>query len=95
MTLEQEFKEHDKKDDTRFAELITGTNKFHNEISGRLQEISYEMKENTKDIKEIKEQTTMTNGRVNGHDKFVWALTGMGMVIVIILVPLLLNLLKK
>lgn len=57
--------------------------------------ISHILKDIQNDVKEIKIQTTKTNGRVSALENWKGYITGGISVIVIVLVPLIINILKK
>lgn len=80
-SVEEMIKEHSLQDDYRFGELGNKLDNFHSSIK--------------EDLTEIKIQVKATNGRVSKLEEWKNRALGAITVTVIILVPLILNLLKK
>lgn len=66
---------------------------YHNENKATLQVILDDGKEAMEDIKEVKEQCKLTNGRVTALEKWKWAMTGGGIILSMFVVPQFLKLL--
>ena len=92
--IKKEFTKHETEDERREREHTHSLNKAHLENRGRLQELSFDIKEIRHDVKEIKEQTTAHNGRLTRVEKYMYMLMGGLTITGIIIVPLFLNLFK-
>lgn len=68
------------------------------EIDNFMVTIHEKLDDISSDIKEIKEQTTKTNGRVNKHDmyfKFAWWVLGALWAVILVATPIMLKIVKQ
>ncbi len=93
--LEQAMKQHVTNDNKRFAEFGMKLDKYHEENRARLQELSFDMKGQNKELAEIKQQTITTNGRVSKLENWKYILIGGLAVVSAVIIPLFLQLFQK